>query len=210
MTEASDNLTNKTGDPGSSGPVPGNAHLFCSYCGTEDKSDFGYCDHCGERVATPDNVRYRRSDLGKCAACSTEVLIRAKNCLGCGVAFESSPAVPYERATDPAIADAAHPNPANPVQAGSRPIDRNAGPSGRPGRVPYVRKPSRKTEFQNSDAASTAGSEVRRTPAPSDQPDAESNDSGTPEGRLPEELSGFNWGAVLLGPVWGIGKVRCH
>ena len=206
MTEASDNLANRTDALGPSGSAPQNAHLFCSYCGTEDKSDYGYCDHCGERVAAPDIVRYRRNDLGKCAVCSTEVLTRAKNCLGCGVAFDSSPVIPYEKATDPAIVDAAHPNPVNAAQAAYRPVDQDAGSGGRPGRVPYVRKPNPKTEFRDSEASPAADSDVRRAPATSEQPDAETNDSGTPEGRLPEELHGFNWGAVLLGPVWGIGN----
>ena len=32
------------------------------------------------------------------------------------------------------------------------------------------------------------------------------NDSGTRNAALPDELRGWNWGAFLIGPIWGIGN----
>jgi hypothetical protein len=194
-------------------------HLFCGYCGTEDKADFGYCDHCGERVAAPDSVRFSSHELGKCQVCATDNQLHARHCLGCGVAFEEKPPIQNgQRPMDPSLRDAVYPDPAeapppprvSTAEPEERRDDRRMPPYARPKR-PRSRR-EQLDSWSSSDARGADGRsgadefDGRDYDPAAGQDEGEFNDSGTPEAQLPLELKGYNWGALLLGPIWGVGN----
>ncbi|MCH8222484.1 MAG: hypothetical protein IH868_03640 [Chloroflexi bacterium] len=198
-------------------------HLFCAYCGTEDKTDYGYCDHCGERVAAPDSVRFSSRELGKCQTCSADNQLHARHCVGCGVSFEDTPLVQNGRGpTDPSLRDAAYPDPPEPdgshspsrvstAEPKERQDDHRAPPYARPERPPS-RQERRLDSWSSSDARGADNGpsadefDGREYDPAARQDEGEANDSGTREGQLPTELRGYNWGALLLGPIWGVGN----
>ncbi len=188
-------------------------HLFCAYCGTEDKADFGYCDHCGERVTAPDNTRFSSHELGRCQVCSTENQLHARHCMGCGVALEEKPLIQSgQRPMDPSLKDAVYPDPPARVQTAKpeeRRDDHRAPPYAKP-----KRPRSRREQLDDWTGGDARGVDSRSDADEYggrhyDAPEAdeeEINDSGTPEAQLPAELKGYNWGALLLGPIWGVGN----
>lgn len=196
-------------------------HLFCAYCGTEDMADFGYCDHCGERVAAPDNTHFSSHELGKCQVCSTENQLHARHCMGCGIALEEKPLIPSgHRPRESSVRDAVYPDPAEPegpppparvstAKPDERRDDRRIPPYARP-----KRPRSRREQVDNWSSGDTRGADSRsdadeyggRPYDPPELDEEEINDSGTAEAQLPSELKGYNWGALLLGPIWGVGN----
>ena len=181
-------MANSTGD--AAGPENRTGHLFCPYCGTEDTADGGFCNHCGEGIAAPSVDRHRPEELATCSNCSTTTLVQARRCVGCGVSLEDVKPLPYERVNpDDSLSNAAYGPPPDRSESRSAPAETasrwpfsDAGPS--------------------SDAAVKRGRATRVRPELKEEP----NDSGSPDAALPEELRGFNWGAFLLGPAWGIGN----
>jgi hypothetical protein len=180
-------IEHQTTEPGTNG------HLFCPYCGTEDKANYGYCDHCGEKVEAPDDIRYRPADLGYCTECETKNLIRARHCIGCGILIDDHPLKPSPAAPGRVANDAAYPDTPPPVVDAfdSRMETRRAPPTTRP------------SDRQEIDG-DAPGSEDEA--AQSNEDATEDNNSGTPDAVLPEALRGYNWGALILGPVWGVGN----
>lgn len=190
-------------------------HLFCAYCGTEDKTDFGYCDHCGERVTAPDNTRFSSHELGKCQVCSTENQLHARHCMGCGIFLEEKPLIQSsQRPMDPSLKDAVYPDPPEPgvppppeqvstAEPEERRDDRRMPPYAR-----RERTASRDTgDIRGAGGRSNADDfDGRGSDQAALQEEEELNDSGTPEAQLPSELKGYNWGALLLGPIWGVGN----
>lgn len=191
---------------------PGGEHLFCAYCGTEDKTDFGYCDHCGERVAAPDDTRFSAHELGKCQICSTENQLPARHCIGCAVLLEEKPLIQSgQRPMAPSLKDAVYPDPVEPSPPGQastaepeeRRDDRRMPPYARR-EQPDIRDTGHTAEADGRpDADEFYG---RDSDPAARQEEEELNDSGTPEAQLPQELQGYNWGALLLGPIWGVGN----
>ena len=212
MTESIENSADSTA---------GSEHLFCAYCGTEDKADYGYCDHCGERVAAPDSTRFSTHELGKCQVCSTENQIHARHCMGCGIALEEKPLIHSgQRPMDPSLRDAVFPDPpeaTGPPQPGQ---ESSAEPERHRGDRPPPYEGSSRSESRSERLDNWTGNDARDAdyrpdaddydnreydPLPHQDED-EFNDSGTSEAELPAELNSYNWGAVLLGPIWGVGN----
>ncbi len=212
MTESIENSANRS---------PRGEHLFCAYCGTEDKSDFGYCDHCGERVTALDSARFTSHELGKCQVCSTQNQVHAKHCMGCGVALEDKELITGGRPEmDFSLKDAAYPDPLDPdapPEPGQvspaepdKPLDdRRRPPYARTGRADANRAQS--DDWSSDDVREDSGRPDRdgygsRNYKQAEADGSEFNDSGTAEAELPSELKGYNWGAMLLGPIWGLGN----
>ena len=182
-------MANSTG--GAAGEEKRTGHLFCAYCGTEDSADAGNCNRCGERVTAPSGERYRPDDLATCTNCSTTTMAHARHCVGCGVSLDDVKPLPYERALpDDSARNAAYGPPPDTAESTGPPPEATT-------RWPF-------SDAQPSNDATT----VKRGRASRARPEAkeEANDSGSPDAVLPEELRGFNWGAFLLGPAWGIGN----
>jgi hypothetical protein len=178
--------------------------MFCPSCGTQNQPDREYCDRCGERVAAPDIERFPRGELAKCARCGTINRIRAPHCLGCGVlqgqttaialsTIAETPARPAPRQPRPEARPQAPAPP--PPRAAPRPAPRPAPDRPDPRFGPPTLGPEPATE---PDAGRAAPVHTRASHAGS------VNDSGAPSAVLPAELKGWNWGAFLLGPVWGL------
>lgn len=178
-------------------------HLFCPHCGTEDVQDQEFCDHCGERVFAPDPNRHGRDVLATCSRCDATTLIHAKNCIGCGVALDRvRPTPAAERSPRPSHRDAAY---ATPDARGGMSTSYNRRRSrGRSG-APTWRRPDEQWPYPPGDAQDGDSSRSGESPRGSDEQE-EPNDSGHRDAELPSELRGFNWGAFLLGPAWGLGN----
>lgn len=182
-------MANSTG--GTAGEEKRTGHFFCPYCGTEDSADAENCNRCGERVIAPSGDRHPIEDLATCSNCSTTTMARALHCVGCGVSLEDVKPLPYERApSDDSARNAAYGPPADRAESLGSPPEAT------------TRWPFSDTQASNNAAAVKRG---RVLPVRSEIKE-EANDSGSSDAVLPEELRGFNWGAFLLGPAWGIGN----
>lgn len=204
------------------------AHLFCAYCGTEDKTDFGYCDHCGEKVAELDKDRFSSHELGKCQICSADNQIRARHCMGCGISLDEKPLI--QSGSGPmnsSLRDAVYPDPPDPNDPPTPSQVSTAEPEERRDNrraPPYAKSDASQSRREQVDSWGNADTREAerspdsaefgdRDPAPVSHEehsefldDEEFNDSGTTEAQLPPELKGYNWGALLLGPIWGVGN----
>jgi len=197
------------------------SHLFCAYCGTEDEADYGYCDHCGEKVEAPDDIRYHPTDLGQCPECDASNQLHARHCVGCGVLLDDHPLVPPTMRADRSISDAAYPDPAvdlpDKTTVDDLPPDITAQkPLSPPKPQKFGSSRSNPPSLRDVDTrgpgvpyrALKPDSEDKQTDEPDfwsdEQPDDEPNNSGHPEAELPPELQGFNWGALILAPIWGV------
>lgn len=187
-------------------------HLFCPLCGTENVRDEQYCDRCGERVAGPDLSRRRPEELGRCARCETITLSHAKYCVGCGVSLIDTNPLPYaqpESATATEAVQSGVSTERPPRATGESSI--RSGGSGTPSTSyqrrhvndewPFPRQPQHAADDIRTVQIGSSTSAAR---APHQQ--EESNSSGHAQAKLPSELKAFNWGAFLLGPIWGIGN----
>ena len=208
-------MTN-TGQTGSEEAKP---HLFCAYCGTEDQADYGYCDHCGEKVETPDDIRYHPKDLGYCPECNAANQIRARHCVGCGILLDDYPLVASAWKADNSAQDAAYPDPDPDYPGGTTtedlPPDITSQIPPAPPETPVFTTPRRPSLRDVGGRGRGVPYRSRRTESESDRseesdpwgepdPNAEPNTSGEPDAVLPPELEGFNWGALILAPIWGV------
>jgi hypothetical protein len=208
-------------DPGQTGSEQTRPHLFCAYCGTEDQSDYGYCDHCGEKVEAPDDIRYHPTDLGNCPVCDATNQLRARHCVGCGVLLDDHPLVASTWKADSSAQNAAYPDPEPEYEGGTSiddlPPDITSQTPPEPPETPGSTTPRSSRPSLSDVGARSRGVPYRnrRTESESDRPDdpgtwdeqldeAIPNDSGQPDAELPSELQGFNWGALILAPIWGV------
>ena len=204
---------------GQTGSEKAKPHLFCAYCGTEDQADYGYCDHCGEKVESPDDIRYHPSDLGHCPECNASNQIRARHCVGCGIFLDDHPLVASSWKADSTAQDAAYPDPGPDYPRGTTtedlPSDITSQTPPPPPEMPEQTSPRRPSLRDVTGRGRGVPYRSRRTESKSnraEEPDAsggpvrdlEPNTSGEPDAVLPPELEGFNWGALILAPIWGV------
>jgi hypothetical protein len=174
--------------------------MFCPSCGTQNQPDHEYCARCGERVVAPDVERFARSELAKCARCGTINRLRAPHCLGCGVLQDQTTAIALSTISE---------TPARPAPRQPRPDTRPTAPAAPPPRA-APRPPSDRPDPRFGPPTlgpepATEPETARAQPVSTRAVHGESvNDSGSPNAVLPDELKGWNWGAFLLGPVWGL------
>ncbi|NQW17347.1 MAG: zinc ribbon domain-containing protein [Chloroflexi bacterium] len=203
-------------DSGQTDSEEARPHLFCAYCGTEDASDYGYCDHCGEKVEAPDDIRYGPSDIGRCSACGAKNQLHARHCVECGVLIDDHPLISGPPQADASVRDAAYPDPAVdfPENESDDSPEPDVASQSRPESPSTI---NRKNKPSMRDLSGDARGAPYRPPLPKPEPplpgrsdnpnemldDLEPNSSGERDAELPPELRGYNWGAALLAPIWG-------
>lgn len=148
--------------------------MYCAHCGTQNPDELAACDRCGELLIAPDRDHPHVLGLKECPACQTANDAHARFCVQCKELIDSVQPVAQPRAT--------------------------ATPSRQPSPASRGARPARQPRVPRTEPATTPAGDLRAGPAPGA---AAGNDSGTRQATLPEELKGWNWGAFLLGPVWG-------
>ena len=182
--------------------------MYCAHCGTNNPDGIESCDRCGESLVAMDPSRATVLGIKACPGCQTVNDPRARFCTGCGrdvddiVATSAAPT----RTTTPSAPISTRRSPVSPApppasRASTPEISGTPETRGGSGQVQRPSPGSARPSVTTDGARAGRGREDLRADA--DTPARAPNDSGTPEARLPEELRGWNLGALLLPFIWG-------
>jgi hypothetical protein len=181
--------------------------VYCAHCGTKNQDEIESCDRCGESLVAMDPSRATQLGIKTCPDCQTVNDPRARFCTECGRDVDdiiaTSATARQPRPMAPSVPIATRRSPVSPAP----PPASKSGASGTPetrGDAGQVQRPAlgpARPSVATDGVRADRGREDLRADA--DTPVQAPNNSGTPEAQLPEELKGWNLGALLLPFVWG-------
>lgn len=184
--------------------------MYCAHCGTKNVDGLESCERCGELLERINSARVAQLGMKSCPDCTAVNDPRGSYCIDCGrnldAVITTSGARPRSMPSRPAVPISVRRSPVSPTPPAANDSDSVNAPErsrtrGTPAEIKHpAPEPAR---------PSVTSGEVRAGRGPDDlrvdveAPLAVSNDSGTPDAQLPEELKGWNLGGLFIPFVWG-------
>lgn len=184
--------------------------MYCAHCGTKNVDGLESCERCGELLERINSDRVVQLGMKSCPDCNAVNDPRGSYCTDCGrnmdAVITTSEAQPSSMLPRPTIPTGVRRSPISPTPtAANHPDSANAPEGSRTRGIPAeIRRPTHEpADSSVTSGGDRAGREPYDLRVDVDALSAGSNDSGTPDAQLPEELKGWNLGGLFIPFVWG-------